>query len=126
MYFTAPLDRGSRPRASTRYARSDPRAANAALGGGKIHGPSLGGGIMYHCCRRSPPPFLPPFAVLMGYVTNRSTIATRHKMEPTCTMTEGGQMTRLRRPFTALLVLAQPTGPGRIGTYRFSVICPNL
>jgi hypothetical protein len=37
------------PRASTRYARSDPRAATAALGAGKIHGPSLGGGIMYQC-----------------------------------------------------------------------------
>jgi hypothetical protein len=49
MDFTAPLGRGSRPRASTRYARSDPRAATAALGGGKIHGTSLGGGIMYQC-----------------------------------------------------------------------------
>jgi hypothetical protein len=43
MDFTAPLGRGSRPRASTRYAHSDPRAAAAALGDGKIHGPSLGG-----------------------------------------------------------------------------------
>jgi hypothetical protein len=48
MDFTAPLGRGSRPRASTRYAHSDPRAATAALGDGKIHGPSLRGGIMYH------------------------------------------------------------------------------
>jgi hypothetical protein len=48
MDFTAPLGRVSRPRASTCYARSDPRAANAALGVGKIYGPSLGGGIMYH------------------------------------------------------------------------------
>jgi hypothetical protein len=45
--FTTPLGRSSRPRASTRYACSDPWAATAALGDGKIHGPSLGGGIMY-------------------------------------------------------------------------------
>jgi hypothetical protein len=30
---------------STCYARSDPWATTAALGDGKIHGPSLGGGI---------------------------------------------------------------------------------
>jgi hypothetical protein len=32
MDFTTPLGRGSHPWASTRYARSDPRAATAALG----------------------------------------------------------------------------------------------
>jgi hypothetical protein len=40
-------------RASTRYARSDPRTATAALGIGKIHGPSLGGVIMYHNAARA-------------------------------------------------------------------------
>jgi hypothetical protein len=30
------------------FYRLDPWAATAALGGGKIHGPSLGDGIMYH------------------------------------------------------------------------------
>jgi hypothetical protein len=47
MGFTTPSGPGSRPQASTRYARSDPRAATAALGDGKTHGPSLGGSIMY-------------------------------------------------------------------------------
>jgi hypothetical protein len=49
MSITIPnYSRASNSRASTRYARSDPRAATAALGGGKTHGPSLGGSIMYH------------------------------------------------------------------------------
>jgi hypothetical protein len=38
--------RRRRPRASTHYARSDPRAANAALEGGKCHEPEREGGIM--------------------------------------------------------------------------------
>jgi hypothetical protein len=46
MDFTAPEGRGSRPSVGTSVASGGPRAATAAQGGDKIHGPEREGGIM--------------------------------------------------------------------------------